>query len=55
MEHVHTFDASEPLVSMVEFRGRVFVATTKDVYEIVDDKLIPLRLERIPPAGDQPK
>lgn len=46
-KHVHTFGESEPIDSMIGVRGRCFVATARDVYELKDGKLVRLTLEMI--------
>ena len=42
---IHTFDDDEQGVSMVRHEGRIFVATSKRVYVVIDDKLVPLKIE----------
>ena len=34
--------AEEPIVSMIQFKGDVLMATSKRVFKVVDDKFIPL-------------
>ncbi|MDP2618618.1 MAG: hypothetical protein Q8P46_00335 [Hyphomicrobiales bacterium] len=44
---IHTFDDDEQGVSMVQHEGRIFVATSKRVYVVIDDKLVPLKIETV--------
>lgn len=41
------FPQGEPVVSMVEFNGRILIATTRRVYEIVDGQLHVLRFRLV--------
>lgn len=43
-----TFDLGVPIVSMINFKGRVLVATTLCVYELRDKVLVPLEFETVP-------
>jgi len=45
------FPASEPIVSMIQFKGRILLATTQRVYEIIDDKVVPLVFHEAEPAA----
>ena len=47
---VCTFPPGEAIVSMIEYRGRVLVATNWNVYEIEDGKLRRLVFEPVPSA-----
>jgi hypothetical protein len=49
-KHVKTFKKDEPVVAMMEFRGRVFVATSRRVYHMVDEVLVPLLIEQEVPG-----
>jgi hypothetical protein len=40
----------DPIVTLLEFRGRLIVATTHGLYEIVDDKLVPMKLTYVAPS-----
>lgn len=42
------FPPGEAIVSMVQFKGRVLVATSVRVYQVIGDKLVPLVIERLP-------
>lgn len=44
LKHIHTFPDDEPFKQMIEFKGVIFVATTKDIYELQDGELIRLRV-----------
>lgn len=49
----HIFSEADPdkqIVSMLEFEGKVYVATKKGVYRIEGDKLV--RLEFVEKTGD---
>jgi hypothetical protein len=52
-EHILTVPCGEQIVSMVQFRDVVYVATNERIYRIVDDGcevgLKPVRLDSIPP------
>ena len=37
----------EPVVSLAECKGRMFVATTRAIYEVVGDRLRLLRMEKV--------
>lgn len=37
-------DATETIVSMASFNGRVLVATSRRIFEVFDDKLVELQL-----------
>lgn len=39
---VKEFPVEEPVVSMIQFNGQVFLATTRRVYKLVDEQFIPL-------------
>ena len=39
--------SAAPIVSMIEFKGRVLVATTDGVYELKDKVLVPLQFELV--------
>lgn len=45
LKFIHKFDKSEPVVSMIEFKGVIYVATTLHIYTLKDDKLTPIKLE----------
>ena len=38
-------DEEKKVVSMIEFQGKVYVATEKGIYRIEDDKLVRLEFE----------
>lgn len=42
-----TFPPGEPVVSLAECKGRMFVATTRAIYEVVGDRLRLLRMEKV--------
>jgi len=42
----------EQVVSMVNHRDRIFVATQKRVYELVDDELRAVEVKPIPRGGE---
>ena len=44
-----TFPPGVPIVSMIEFGGRIYVATSHNVYVIVGEKLVLLKLEVVDP------
>jgi predicted RNase H-like nuclease (RuvC/YqgF family) len=39
----------EIIVGMVEFRGKIIVATDKNIYELIDDKLDVIRFQEPAP------
>ncbi len=39
---IKEFDPDQSVVSMVEFKGQIYVATSFQVWRIVDDELVPL-------------
>lgn len=44
---IKQFPESESIVSMLEFKGRIFIATSKQVYELVgDDLLEPIKIKK---------
>lgn len=51
MKVIKEFPATEPIVSMIEFNGRILVATSKHVFRLTDnDQFEPL--EFIAPTDD---
>ncbi len=52
-EHILTVPCGEQIVSMVQFRDVVYIATNDRVYRVVDDgidpHLVPIRIDNIPP------
>jgi hypothetical protein len=52
-EHILTVPCGEQIVSMVQFRDVVYVATNERIYRIVDDgnepHMVPVPLNKIPP------
>lgn len=44
VKHIKTFPKDEMCVSMIEFRGDVFVATNKHVYKMIEERLHKLEL-----------
>lgn len=40
---------SVAVVGLTTFRDRLFVATSNAVYELVDEVLVPLKFQEIPP------
>ncbi len=44
MECIKTFPKSEQIVSMINFQDRIFLATTKRVYELKRKMVVPLDL-----------
>ncbi len=43
---IKQFPKTEPIVSMINFKGRILVATSKQVYELNgDDVLEPIRIK----------
>ena len=53
VETIHTFPLGEIIVSMIEYRGRVLVATSLNIYEIEDGKL--RRLVFQPAPAEKPE
>ena len=45
---IKEFSKTEPIVSMIEFKGRIIIATSKRIYELKEEKIIPIeiRMER---------
>lgn len=41
---IKEFDDSEPIVSMTTFNNIVYIATSKSVYQVINDQLIPLEI-----------
>ncbi len=41
---IKEFPKLEPIVSMIEFKGRIIVATAKRIYELKEDKIIPIKI-----------
>ena len=46
-KHIKTFPKTEPCVAMCEFKGRIYVATQRRVYVMVEDKLEPLEIVQV--------
>jgi len=38
-ELIHTFEKDEPVVSMIEHKGELWVATSYHIFKIINDKL----------------
>lgn len=49
MEHIHTFAHGESVVAMTEFKGRLIIATSSDIYEIVDRHLVRMHVQYLSP------
>ena len=47
-----TFPVDEPLVSMIEFKGTIYVASTKGVFKMIDDEFHQLEFVLLPPDKD---
>ena len=47
-----TFPVDEPLVSMVEFKGTLYIASTKSVFKLVEDEFHQLEFVLLPPDED---
>ena len=45
IQYVTSLPTDEVCVGMVNYRDRVIVATSKGVYHLVDDKLVPIEFE----------
>lgn len=43
-----TFPAGEPLVSMIEFKGTIYVASTKGVFKLVDNEFHQMEFVLLP-------
>ncbi len=43
-----TFPVGEPLVSMIEFKGTLYVASTKGVFKLVDDEFYQMEFVLLP-------
>lgn len=42
----HTFAQGEDVIAMTDFKGRLIIATTNDIYEVDGKRLIKLKIER---------
>lgn len=42
----HTFAQGEDVIAMTEFKGRLIIATTNDIYEVRDKRLVRLCIDR---------
>lgn len=40
-----------PIVSMVSFKDRLFVATTNGVFEMISNEFVPIKFVVLPPDG----
>ena len=54
-KHLKTFPADEPLVSMIEFKGTLYVASTKGVFKLVDDEFHQMEFVLLPPDDKEIK
>ncbi len=41
---IKEFPKVEPIVSMINFKGKILVATTKKIYELKENKIIPIEI-----------
>lgn len=41
------FPPGEPIVSIVVHKGRILVATSKALYELIDGKVVPLEIQAV--------
>ncbi len=48
MTHLKTFPADEPLVAMVQFKGTIYVASTKSVYKLIDGEFYQMEFVFLP-------
>lgn len=42
---IKSFRRGEPIVGLIEHKGVVFVATSRRIFRVQDDRLIPLKIE----------
>lgn len=52
MKLMHEFAEGECIVGMIEFKGRILVATNFGLYRLRDDNLEPIQLLREEPKDD---
>lgn len=45
MKYIKSFPKAEPIVSMIDFKGRILVATTQRIFELKDNKITLIKIE----------
>ena len=47
-KHLKTFPVGEPIVSMIQFKGTLYVASTKGVFRLIDDEFHQMKFVFLP-------